>query len=256
MSTEGGPVAVITGAGRGIGRAVALELAREGWRLCLAARTAEQLEETRALSGLPPAQSLIVLLDLADSDAPANLIETAIDCYGRIDALVNNAGWAPPRRAVIKISEADQDRMIAVNLRAPIALTRLAAVQMLKQGVGAIVNVASLAGLRSPAMEAIYAATKAGLIAFTRACFNELREGGVRVSVLTPGLVDTALIPANKHLQRSLMLSPANVALAIRQILSSPPGMCPVEMVVEPDRNPERTPPVAAPTVSRGRGRG
>ncbi len=181
-----------------------------------------------------------MLLDLADSDAPADLIETAIDCYGRIDVLVNNAGWAPPRRAVIKISEADQDRMIAVNLRAPIALTRLAAVQMLKQGSGAIVNVASLAGLKSPAMEAIYAATKAGLIAFTRACFSELREGGVRVSVLTPGLVDTALIPANKHLQRSLMLSPANVALAIKQILSSPPGMCPVEMVVEPDRNPER----------------
>jgi NAD(P)-dependent dehydrogenase (short-subunit alcohol dehydrogenase family) len=240
MSSEGGPVAVITGAGRGIGRAVALELARAGWRLCLAARTAEQLAETRALSGLPSAQSLIVLLDLADSDAPANLIETAVNCYGRIDALVNNAGWAPPRRAVIKISEADQDRMIAVNLRAPIALTRLAAVQMLKQGSGAIVNVASLAGLKSPAMEAIYAATKAGLIAFTRACFNELREGGVRVSVLTPGLVDTALIPANKHLQRSLMLSPANVALAVKQILSSPPGMCPVEMVIEPDRDPER----------------
>jgi 3-oxoacyl-[acyl-carrier protein] reductase len=240
MSSEGGPVAVITGAGRGIGRAVALELARAGWRLCLAARTAEQLAETRALSGLPPAQSLIVLLDLADSDAPANLIETVVDCYGRIDALVNNAGWAPPRRAVIKISEADQDRMIAVNLRAPIALTRLAAVQMLKQGSGAIVNVASLAGLKSPAMEAIYAATKAGLIAFTRACFNELREGGVRVSVLTPGLTDTALIPANKHLQRSLMLSPANVALAVKQILSSPPGMCPVEMVIEPDRDPER----------------
>jgi 3-oxoacyl-[acyl-carrier protein] reductase len=241
MSTQSGRVAVITGAGRGIGRAVALELAREGYRLCLAARTREQLEDTRALTALAPKDSLIVLLDLADTEAPAALIETAIAHYGQLDVLVNNAGFGPPRRAVTKVSEADQDRMIAVNLRAPIALTRLAAAQMLKQGAGAIVNVASIAGLRSPAMEAIYAATKAGLIAFTRACFNELREGGVRVSVITPGLVDTALIPANKHLERSLMLSPANVAIAIRQILSSPPGMCPVEMVVEPDRNPERS---------------
>ena len=74
MSTQSGRVAVITGAGRGIGRAVALELAREGYRLCLAARTREQLEDTRALSALAPKDSLIVLLDLADTEAPAALI--------------------------------------------------------------------------------------------------------------------------------------------------------------------------------------
>jgi NAD(P)-dependent dehydrogenase (short-subunit alcohol dehydrogenase family) len=240
MSENNGRVAVVTGAGRGIGRAIAIELARAGYRLCIAARTREQLEETRTLSGLAPADSLIVLLDLADSEAPTALVETALDYYGRLDVLINNAGWAPPRRALTKVSEAEQDRMIAVNLRAPIALTRLAAVPMLKEGAGAIVNVASTAGVKSPSMEAIYAATKAGLIAFTRACFNEFREGGVRVSVVIPGLVDTALIPANKHLDRSLMLSPAQVAFAVLQILSSPPGMCPVEVAIEPDRNPER----------------
>ncbi len=241
MSGNNGRVAVVTGAGRGIGRAVAIELARAGYRLCIAARTREQLEETRTLSGLAPEDSLIVLLDLADSAAPAALVETALDCYGRLDVLINNAGWAPPRRALTKVSETEQDRMIAVNLRAPIALTRLAAAPMLKKGAGAIVNVASTAGIKSPAMEAIYAATKAGLIAFTRSCFNEFREGGVRVSVVIPGLVDTALIPANKHLDRSLMLPPARVAFTISQILSSPPGMCPVEVVIEPDRNPERS---------------
>ena len=111
---------------------------------------------------------------------------------------------------------------------------------MLKQGGGAIINVASTAGLRSPAMEAIYAAAKAGLIAFSRACFNELREGGVRVSVVIPGLVDTGFIPSNKHLDRALMLQPADIARAIHQILTAPPETCPVEMVLEPARNPER----------------
>jgi len=240
MSATDKPVAVITGAGRGIGQAVAVELAHDGYRLCLAARTREQLEQTRALSGLAPADSLIVLLDLAEDEAPAVLIETALDLYGRLDVLINNAGWAPPRRPLVKINDADQDRMLAVNLRAPIALTRLAAAQMLKQGGGAIINVASTAGLRSPAMEAVYAAAKAGLIAFSRSCFSELREGGVRVSVVIPGLVDTELIPPNKHLDRTLMLKPADVACAVRQILAAPPAACPVEMVVEPSRNPER----------------
>ncbi len=241
MTAAEKPVAVITGAGRGIGRAVALELAHDGYRLCLAARTRDELAATRAATGLVAADSLIVLLDLAESGAPAALIETAIDLYGRIDVLVNNAGWAPPRRALVRTTESDQDRMLAVNLRAPIALTRLAAAQMLKQGGGTIVNVASAAGLRTPAMEAIYAAAKAGLIAFSRACFNELREGGVRVAVVIPGLTDTGLIPPNKHLDRSLMLKPADVARAIHHIIQAPAGTYPVETVLEPARNPERT---------------
>ena len=86
--------------------------------------------------------------------------------------------------------------MIAVNLRAPIALTRIAAAEMVTQGGGAIVNVASTAALTAPAGEAIYAATKAGLIAFTRSCFAELREYRIKVSVVVPGLVDSELIPS------------------------------------------------------------
>jgi short-subunit dehydrogenase len=234
-------VAIVTRAGRGIGRAVAIEIARQGFALCLAARSREQLEQTRRLTGLSQERSLIVLIDLAGEDNPELLFTTALDHFGRLDVLVNNAGWAPGRTALHKTSGADQDRMLAVNLRAPIALTRLASAQMLKQAHGgAIINIASSAGRDTPAMEAIYAATKAGLIAFSRACFAELRNRGIKVSVVIPGLVDTALIPANKRLDRARMLSPEQVAAAVRMIVDSPPGASPVEITLEPQIAPER----------------
>jgi NADP-dependent 3-hydroxy acid dehydrogenase YdfG len=233
-------VAIVTGAGRGIGRAIAIELARAGYSLCLAARSRDQLEETRAATGLPPERALIVLLDLASQEAPDSLIETTLEHYGRIDVLVNNAGWAPPRTLLIKTRAEDQDRMIAVNLRAPIALTRLAAIKMTAQGSGAIVNIASSAARKMPAGEAIYAATKAGLVAFTHASFAELRQSGVKLALITLGLVDTALIPNNKRLDRSAMLSPADVAQAVMQIVNFPARACPVEITLEPQFDPER----------------
>ncbi|MGA6973465.1 MAG: SDR family oxidoreductase [Candidatus Binatus sp.] len=233
-------VAVVTGAGRGIGRAVALELARAGYSLCLAARTHDELEETRSQSGLAPKQALIVLVDLASEEAPDQLIGAALDCYGHIDVLVNNAGWAPSRTPLLKMRTADLDRMIAVNLRGPIALTRLAAAAMTPRGAGTIVNVASTAAIKASAGEAVYAATKSALIAFTRAAFQEMRRSGLKLSVIVPGLVDTALIPDNKRLDRSAMLSTADVAQAVMQIVNSPAGACPVEVILEPQQDPER----------------
>ncbi len=233
-------VALVTGAGRGIGRAVAIELARAGFALCLAARTFDQLEETRRLTGLKPERALIVLIDLAGEDSPDTLFTAAIGHYGRLDVLVNNAGWGTARTALHKTSVADLDRMLALNLRAPIALARLAAATMVTQGSGAIVNIASAAGRAAPPSEAIYAATKAGLIAFSRASFAELRHSGVKVSVVIPGLVDTALIPPNKRLDRARMISPDQVAAAVMQIVNSPAAVCPVEIVLEPQLDPER----------------
>src|SRR5215472_6128731 len=105
-------VAIVTGAGRGIGRAIAIALAREGFSVCMAARTREELEETRNSTGLPPERSLIVLLDLGHSEAPAALIDAALDLHGRIDVLVNNAGWAPPRTALTKVRESELDEIL------------------------------------------------------------------------------------------------------------------------------------------------
>ncbi len=234
------PVALVTGAGRGIGRAVAVALAREGFSVCLSARDREELEETRRLSGLPLDRALIVLVDLADGEGPEALFNAALDCFGRIDVLVNNAGWAPPRTPLVKQSAADLDRMIAVNLRAPAALARMAAAHMAERGNGAIINIASDAALNAPAGEAVYAAAKAGLVAFTRAAFAELRDHGIKVSVIVPGLVDTSLIPENRRLDRSLMLSPDDVAAAVLQVVKAPVRACPRELVIEPQRNPVR----------------
>ena len=233
-------VAIVTGAGRGIGRAIALELARAGYSLCLAARSRDELEDTRRQSGLPLERALIALVDLAAEEAPDQLIDAALDCYGQIDVLVNNAGWAPPRTPLLKLRPVDVDRMIAVNLRAPIALTRLAAAAMTPRGAGTIVNVASSAAIKAAAGEAVYAATKAALIAFTRAAFHELRQSGLKLAVIVPGLVDTALIPNNRRLDRAAMLSTADVARAVMQIVNSSAGACPVEVTLEPQLDPER----------------
>ena len=234
-------VALVTGAGRGIGRATALSLAREGCSLALAARSFDELETTRRLSGLPAARALIVLIDLADEDAPQKLFDAALEHFGQIDVLVNNAGWAPPRTSLIKTSAPVQDRILAVNLRATIALTRLAAAWMVKAGGGTIINIASAAARNAAAGEAVYTAAKAGLVAFSRAAFAELRSSGIKLAVISPGLVDTALIPYNKHLDRALMLSAEDVAEAVIAVLRAPARACPVEIVLEPQRNPERT---------------
>lgn len=234
-------VAIVTGAGRGIGRAVAIALARADFSLCLASRTREELEQTRGATGLPCERALIVLADLASEEAPEALVRTALEHFGRIDALINNAGWAPARTPMVKMSAADLDRIVAVNLRAPIALARLAARAMAHQkDGGAIVNVASAAARKAQAGEAVYAAAKAGLVAFTHAAFAELRDSGVRIAVVLPGLVDTKLIPANKRLNRESMLAPDDVAQAIVQILNAPTRACPVEITIEPRNDPMR----------------
>src|SRR5260370_35426151 len=114
MAQDEEKIALVTGAGRGIGRAIALSLARAGYALCLAARSFEELVETRNLSGLPPKRALIVLVDLADPEAPADLFEATLAHFARVDILVNNAGWAPLGTPMVQTPPDDRDRMIAV----------------------------------------------------------------------------------------------------------------------------------------------
>lgn len=167
-----GATALVTGASSGIGRATAAALAGRGARVVALGRDAARLE------GVGERQ---VVWDLAEPGAVAEEI-------GPVDVLVNNAGagWAGPFAET-----PDVERLVAVNLVAPILLTRALLPGMLERGRGHIVNVASIAGFVAPRDEAVYAATKAGLVAFSESLRYELRGSGVGVTLVAPGVVAT-----------------------------------------------------------------
>lgn len=232
-------VALVTGAGRGIGRAIAVELARAGCHVAALARTEDELAETAADAARDPAAPPILPLP-ADVTRDADLeraVRVIIERLGRITVLVNHAGFAPPHSTVLTSSLADWDRTLATCLRAPMVLTRLVLPDMLAHGRGTIVNVASIAGRHGRAGEAAYAAAKLGLMGFTQSLFDEVREHGIKVTAIVPGPVSTEarLAPA----ERARVLQPADIAATVLLVLTAPPGACPAEIVLEPLHVPE-----------------
>lgn len=181
-------VALVTGASRGIGRHVALALAREGARLALVARNAEDLErvvrEIRALGR----QAVAFPCDLGDASAIPGLVEAVHRTFGRIDVLVNNAG-VDNLCFFEGAAPADLERQVALNLTASILLTRHVVPKMLERRRGHIVNMASLAGFHGVPHDAVYGATKAALLAFTSGLRVELHGRGVSASAVAPGFV-------------------------------------------------------------------
>ncbi len=235
------PVALITGAGRGIGRAIAVRLAAEGCRVAAMARTDSELQETAAEGAkVAPRQPILpVPADVTRDTDLEQAIRTIIERLGRITILVNNAGFAPPRSSALKTSLADWDRTLATCLRAPMVLCRLVLPDMLAHSHGSIVNIASIAGKRGRAGETAYAAAKFGLLGFTQSLFEETREHGIKVAAICPGPVDTDLIPQNKRVDRAKLLQPEDIAEVVHQVLNSPARMCPTEIIIEPQYDPE-----------------
>jgi NADP-dependent 3-hydroxy acid dehydrogenase YdfG len=234
-------VALVTGASRGIGRAVALRLARDGCRVVAVARHAAELQATADQAAIFAQAGAVLTLvaDVTDDAQLAEVIRRATAEVGDVDVLVNNAGFAPARASVLKTPLADWDRTLATCLRAPMVLTRLVLPGMVARRRGAIVNIASVAARTARAGEAAYAAAKHGLLGFTHALFEEVRGHGVKVIAILPGLVDTAFIPANKRVARDAFLQPDDVADAIHHVLTAAPRACPREIVLEPQLDPE-----------------
>jgi NAD(P)-dependent dehydrogenase (short-subunit alcohol dehydrogenase family) len=183
-------VALVTGAARGIGLATARRFLAEGWKVALLDIEAELLHGAVAGIG-DPGNTLALHCDVSDAKAVASAMATMNDRFGRLDALVNNAGiavFAP----LLDTSDDDWTRILAVNLTGPFLCTKAAAPLMREHG-GAIVNITSISAVRASTLRSAYGTSKAGLAHLTKQLAVELASLGIRVNAVAPGPVDTAM---------------------------------------------------------------
>jgi NAD(P)-dependent dehydrogenase (short-subunit alcohol dehydrogenase family) len=186
-------VALVTGAGRGIGKAISLKLAEEGASLILCARTAAQLQEVTDAIRSAGRPCLSGVVDVAKEEEVNRLVKDGLDRFGQIDILVNNAGNSNPK-PFLETSNADWDESINVNLKGVVFCTRAVLPSMLQRGSGAVINIASAAGLRGLPGSPAYTASKAAVIGLSHALAEEVGQKGIRVNVICPGPIKTELL--------------------------------------------------------------
>lgn len=194
MCDLSGKVAIVTGASRGIGRAVAIRLAERGARVVAAARAdhaAGTVEAIHAAGGRADAASV----DVTESGSVEAMVAGTLERHGRVDILVNNAGIARDQ-LLLRMKREDWDHVIATNLTAAYLCAQAVVRPMIKQRSGRIVSISSVVGQTGNAGQANYAASKAGLIGFSRALAREVASRNITVNVVAPGLIDTDMTRA------------------------------------------------------------
>ncbi|HTM10462.1 MAG TPA: SDR family oxidoreductase [Verrucomicrobiae bacterium] len=188
-----GKVAVITGGGRGIGKAVALAYARAGAKLAICARTAEEVEKTAAAIRALGADCLALACDVSQEEDVKRFVDEVVGRFGRIDVLINNAGVMTRPASVEEYDVKKWDYTMAVNLRGPFLMAKAALPVMIRGGGGSIINVSSSIGRGAYANFAAYAASKWGLEGLTQTLAAEAAGRKVRVNSVEPGYVATKL---------------------------------------------------------------
>ncbi len=220
-------VAIVTGSGRGIGRAIALKLAEVGATVVVndIDEAAHSVAEEIQAAGR---QGLAVLADVSSSEDVARLTETTVATYGKVDILVNNAGIARDQ-LVMRMSDEDWDKVLAVDLKSVFLCTRAVLRYMLKQRWGRIISIASIVGLVGNPGQANYASAKAGVIGFTRTIAKEVASRGITANAIAPGFIDTEMTQRLSENKRQELLrriplgylgSPQDVAEAVAFLAS------------------------------------
>ena len=207
-----GKVAVVTGASRGIGRAIAVALGGRGAHVVLAATTEADLEKTERLVEDAGGRALVVLTDVADEQAVAHLVRTTTEAFDRLDIVVNNAGigfFAP-----LEQTTAEQwDRIMAVNARGPFLVCREAIPHLRRAGGGTIINIVSVVGVRGYVNQGAYTASKHALMGMTKTLAQEVQADGIRVHSVCPGGVATGLVAkARPDISPADLMRPEDIA--------------------------------------------
>lgn len=191
-----GQVSIVTGAGRGIGKAIALSFAREGSHVAVIARTDLEIKSVAEEISKFGVRALPIRTDVTDEGQVRSMVDKVIEEFGRIDILVNNAGYA--KHAYVQdISNELWDTTMNVNLRGMMLCTRAVYPYMIKQRSGYIINISSTAGKHGSPMYATYSASKFGVIGFTQSLAAEARQYGIKASVICPGPVATKMRAGN-----------------------------------------------------------
>ncbi|RNC70351.1 MAG: 3-oxoacyl-[acyl-carrier-protein] reductase [Desulfuromonadales bacterium] len=223
-----GKVAIVTGASRGIGRAVALKLASEGADVVVTATTLDSAQQTAAEIEARGRRTLALAVDVADAAAVETLFARVTESFGKVDILVNNAGITRDG-LLLRMKDADWDAVMDVNLKGAFICSREAAKLMTKARSGRIVNISSVVGEMGNAGQANYCASKAGMIGLTKSVARELAKRGITVNAVTPGFIETDMTSALSEKVREGLLqqiplerlgSPDDVANAVYFLVS------------------------------------
>lgn len=198
-------IAVVTGAGRGIGRAIALKFAAEGADVACVSRSPENSEKVAAEIRALGHKAWAHAVDVADAAAVSAAAEKILGECGKVDILVNNAGVTRDN-LLMRMSDADWDAVLNTNLKGAFLVTKAFSRAMIKQRAGRIINVASVIGLIGNAGQSNYAASKAGLIGFTKSVARELASRGITVNAIAPGFIETDMTAGLKEELRAGVL--------------------------------------------------